>query len=115
MNLCQVYVFDIVRTVIVLDLSTSPVQTLDLDDLSVLDGAAEWDFYESAQSQMEGECRSTVRVPSVLQRISASSSNLLSRHSHASTLAPGDSSPGQPSGLFEWVQAFRVLELRLEV
>jgi len=47
----KVNVQDIVGTIIVLDLPAGPVETLDLDRLSILDGAAEWD----------------IRMPSVVQ------------------------------------------------
>jgi len=39
----KINVSNVVRAVVVADLSTSPVDTLDLDDLVVLDGAAEGD------------------------------------------------------------------------
>lgn len=41
MNLCQVDIDHVVGIVGVLDLSSSPVQALNLDGLAVLDGSAE--------------------------------------------------------------------------
>ncbi len=40
-DLCQVNVFHVIGAVVVLDLPARPVDTLDLDDLAVLDGAVE--------------------------------------------------------------------------
>lgn len=41
-NLGQVDVLDIVGTVVVLDLPSCPIETLDLHGFSILDGSAEW-------------------------------------------------------------------------
>lgn len=38
----QVYVKHVIRTVIVGNLATGPVDAFDLDDFVVLDGATEW-------------------------------------------------------------------------
>lgn len=39
-DLREVYVFDVIRRVVVLDLSSSPVETFDLDDFAVGDSSA---------------------------------------------------------------------------
>ena len=49
MYLSEVHISDIVGRVVILDLSSSPVHTLDLDGLIVLDGAAEWDYMVSME------------------------------------------------------------------
>jgi hypothetical protein len=53
-HLCQVYILDIVCIVCVLDLTTSPVHTLDLDSFAVLDCASKGDCLVSTREEVQG-------------------------------------------------------------
>jgi hypothetical protein len=65
-DLGQVHVLDIVSVVGVLDLSSCPVQTLDLDGFTVLDGSAERDWELPLVVLRLRSRRRTIWMPSVL-------------------------------------------------
>lgn len=66
----------VVYAVVVADLTTSPVQALDLDDFAILDLAGKGDYLLLDRSWMRAIGGRTVRVPSILQRVSRRSSSL---------------------------------------
>lgn len=41
-DFCEVNIFDIFSAIVVLDLTAGPINTLNLDDLIILDGASKW-------------------------------------------------------------------------
>ena len=71
MNTGQVDVLHIVRAIIVFDLAARPVYTFDLDDLAVLDSATKWDCSTSGPTEPKKVSGLTIRMPSVLDGVSA--------------------------------------------
>ena len=52
-DLSQVDIHDIVRTIVVLDLSARPVQAFNFDSLSILDGSAERYWIQGSQQRLK--------------------------------------------------------------
>jgi hypothetical protein len=47
MDFSQINIFHVICTVVVANLAACPVNALNLDDLAILDPAAEWDYLGS--------------------------------------------------------------------
>lgn len=67
-DLSQINILDIVGTVVVPNLAACPVKAFDLDNFTILDGAAEGNYDKDLVAIVRWVLGHTVRMPSVLRR-----------------------------------------------